>query len=588
MLFRQPVTLRFTPEICACPDCGKRLLAYKTSSRNLVKLNLGSFRAHSTEYYCPFCKDQPVFRPSDLASLAAPGNRFCYDIMVYCGKAALQRYRTVQEIVDELYQHNVDISPSEVRLQAERFVLYLGETHRQSQDAIKSLLQKQGGYILHLDGTCDGASSHLMSAMDGVSGLVLLGVKIPSESTEALTPILRDIKDKFGEPLAVVSDMAKSIHKAVIKVFDKTPHYLCHFHFLRDIGKDLLEPNYGKIRNCLKSHGITTLLRRRSRELMAEMGTAMDKVDEVIKNIGQGVLPQAWDGKLTKPMAYAMIAWVLAGKNQGNGYGFPFDLPLVEFYRRMEALAQALKIFADASSQPQTPRTSLAVKLAKDLDEVLLDKTLRTQIKTIRQKMEVFSQFRQAMRLAPVDKNIGLNDDGENVDMKAIEKSVTIFTTMLRQRKDFTAKGDYGKMVAQIEKYQEQLFIEPIQARTSQGVKFIYPNRTNNILERFFRGFKRGYCRQTGNRAMRRRIDTMLADTTLVKNLENQKYMEILLDGCTSLEQRFAKIDHHKIRRELKKARQEEGRTLPGLRKILSIVDWPQKVADIWLKHKSA
>jgi hypothetical protein len=36
--------------------------------------------------------------------------------------------------------------------------------------------------------------------------------------------------------------MGKGICKATAKVFPGTPDFICHFYFLRDIGKDFLEP----------------------------------------------------------------------------------------------------------------------------------------------------------------------------------------------------------------------------------------------------------------------------------------------------------------------------------------------------------
>jgi hypothetical protein len=38
--------------------------------------------------------------------------------------------------------------------------------------------------------------------------------------------------------------MGKGILNAVAEVFPNTPDFICHFHFLRDIGKDLLLSDY--------------------------------------------------------------------------------------------------------------------------------------------------------------------------------------------------------------------------------------------------------------------------------------------------------------------------------------------------------
>jgi len=45
-------------------------------------------------------------------------------------------------------------------------------------------------------------------------------------------------------------------------------------------------------------------------------------------------------------------------------------------------------------------------------------------------------------------------------------------------------------------------------------------------------------------------LRSILAETPLVKNLDNEEYVKILLDGCQTLEERFAKIDsavYHKF-----------------------------------------
>ncbi|MCP4002515.1 MAG: hypothetical protein GY727_16565 [Gammaproteobacteria bacterium] len=43
-------------------------------------------------------------------------------------------------------------------------------------------------------------------------------------------------------------------------------------------------------------------------------------------------------------------------------------------------------------------------------------------------------------------------------------------------------------------------------------------------------------------------LKTMLAQTPLVKNLENPQYMEIILNGKVSLAERFAEIDIVQVR----------------------------------------
>ena len=89
----------------------------------------------------------------------------------------------------------------------------------------------------------------------------------------------------------------------------------------------------------------------------------------------------------------------------------------------------------------------------------------------------------------------------------------------------------YRKMVKQIDKYWDKLFADPIQVVTHTGTVILQPQRTNNILEQFFRDLKRSNRKRSGNHALSKTLKTMMAQTPLVKNLDNPRYMEIILNG---------------------------------------------------------
>ena len=55
-------------------------------------------------------------------------------------------------------------------------------------------------------------------------------------------------------------------------------------------------------------------------------------------------------------------------------------------------------------------------------------------------------------------------------------------------------------------------------------------------MEQYFRDFKRGNRRKTGNNSSSLMLQSMLAQTPLVRNLQNSEYMKILLDGKTTIE----------------------------------------------------
>ena len=157
--------------------------------------------------------------------------------------------------------------------------------HKEARIKLKELIQKKGGYILHIDGTSEGASPHLISAIGEISNFVLANVKVPGESKEQVVPFLQEISEQYGSPLAVTSDMGRALLSAIAEVFPNTPHYICHFHFLRDQGKDLLEEQYSIIRNTLKKYGITSQLRYRLRYYFENKTEDINvsQINEIIK-----------------------------------------------------------------------------------------------------------------------------------------------------------------------------------------------------------------------------------------------------------------------------------------------------------------
>lgn len=96
-------------------------------------------------------------------------------------------------------------------------------------------------------------------------------------------------------------------------------------------------------------------------------------------------------------------------------------------------------------------------------------------------------------------------------------------------------------------------------------------------MERFFRDLKRGGRRRGGTISLNKVLKFLLTDTALVKNLDNPEYVEILLDCCGTLEERFARIDSHAVVERLKTERKQQQQTARGMRKIIQHPDLPER-----------
>jgi hypothetical protein len=154
---------------------------------------------------------------------------------------------------------------------------------------------------------------------------------------------------------------------------------------------------------------------------------------------------------------------------------------------------------------------------------------------------KVFDKLQSAMRIALSDGKDGINDNGENTDMRSIKEKVIVFRKWLID--DEQRKETYTKMLKQIDKYWEKLFADPLPVVTPEGIVYIQPQRTKNILEQMFREEKHQGRKKSGTASLSKVLKAMLAETPLVQNLRNSEYMDIILDGCSTLAERFSRID---------------------------------------------
>ena len=183
------------------------------------------------------------------------------------------------------------------------------------------------------------------------------------------------------------------------------------------------------------------------------------------------------------------------------------------------------------------------------------------------------------MRLVEPDSRQSLNDDGsEKHDIQTIKENLTSFRHDKNIVKRALQDRSYQRMINQIDKHWEKLFADPITIQTTDGPKTIYPQRTNNIIERFFRDLKRPFRQKSGTSSLCKTFKAILTQTPLVKNLQNEQYLQLLLKEKNSLEQRFAEIDASLVRTYLLKQGTLTERVPRKLKKLLKLSDLPQRL----------
>ena len=538
---------------------------------------IGPFFAHETVCQCGVCLR--TYGSDSLLRLVSSRCNVAYDVLVHVGQALFQRHRTMEEVRTELAVRNVRLCVSEVAYLGRKFITYLALGHRRATPKIRAAMKLNGGYILHLDATHDGDAPALMTGIDGLSSFVLANVKVPSEHSEHIAPFLRKLKTDYGTPRACVHDMGLGIISAVTQVFPGVRDFICHFHFLHDIGKDVLEPAYHELRKRLRQHATSSHLRALVREIRQHL-VKNKRADLALlaKAISAGE-PMEDPSLLPLASVYVLALWVLQGKHSGDGYGFPFDRPLLEFTQRLLDLERNLPEFMTLVQNKSDQKAMN--KLAKQVRLAANDPALCHAVEQLRWRAQLFDRLRDAMRIAPPGGSNGLNDDGTAETIASIRQGVEQFRRQLDEDGTWSTDRLCRKMADQIDKYGDKLFADPIEVQTPNGPVTIYPQRTNNILEQFFRGVRREHRRKTGNNSMCRTLQTMLADTPLVKNLDNPAYLEILLDGKTSLAELFADLASMNLDTATD-LQMDTDRILPGFRALLNRPTLPDQVMRLF------
>jgi hypothetical protein len=275
--------------------------------------------------------------------------------------------------------------------------------------------------------------------------------------------------------------------------------------------------------------------------------------------------------------AFALIHWAFDTSAQLNGYGFPFDRPHLLFYHRLKATYTLLESIRETPLRHEQTHRPLN-QLFRSIKQLMDDVALRKSVAQLDERAGLFDTLRKALRIALPEGKKGLNDDGDDTDMKTIEERVKGFRQQIASESKLSRKDEYKKMIQQIDTYWKKLFANPIAVHTPQGEVFIQPQRTNNILERFFRDIKKRARKRTGTISLSKMLKTILSDTPLVKNLDNEEYLQIILDGCDTLQERFARIDSNMVVQELKKTKKEPGRLPLELKKMIREPAFPEKL----------
>ena len=245
----------FETDMTNCTYCGYPLFnSYHTAAKSIKTLK-GVVKAkhvvkECTNKQCISNKPETkkYYYSEQFLSFTLPRCSIGIDITLYIGFHMHVKSQSLDDVLKYLLQQGVQINRSSVYRHYERYLEFMSELSQQNIDEIKKEMEKNGGYILSIDAVYSIDSPSLLVCRDILSKKALKTKLINSEDDDVVVEILADVKEMFGIPLAIISDMGKGISKGILTQFPNVKHQYCHFHFLKNLGKDLLVDEYQVIK----------------------------------------------------------------------------------------------------------------------------------------------------------------------------------------------------------------------------------------------------------------------------------------------------------------------------------------------------
>jgi hypothetical protein len=512
-----------------------------------------------------------VRRQPALASLLLPRTAIGYDLLVFVGQARFVQFRQREEIQVALReQYGITLSTGEISNVAHHFLDYLEALHQARAPELRRALEADGGWPLHIDATGEGGRGTLLVAYTSWRGWVLGAWKIPTERADAVLPKLNALKELFGAPCSVMRDLGRAVIEAardfVAGLTTPIPVLGCHMHFLKDVGKDLLNADHEALRGLFRQFDVVSDLRAFVRGLGRRLGTAVRDArrDARLWFSQTEEHPPLPTGEAGLDVVRTLGQWALDYPADGLDEGFPFDRPMLDLYTRCFHLARALKALLRRTSDAGV--TAALERLLKIIAPVLTETVFaRTALKLDR-RASLFDDLRDALRLHPKWEPLPAPSvEARLKHLRDVQQAVEKLQRSLRDQRPSRGQSlreAFDLVLDHLDRHGSSLWGHAIPVASAPGGLRIV-ERTNVVLESFFHRMKHGERRRSGRKILSQDFENLPAAAALAHNLACPDYVKLLCGSLEALPRAFASLDAASRTRSLPARRRAESALAP-------------------------
>lgn len=457
-------------------------------------------------------------------------SRHSFDLIARIGMLRYMQHKQVAEICDDL--RNLRLPARTVSWLSRFFLSYVIAVHLDSAQSIRSILTRNGGYALMLDGTGQHGPM-VMQMRDAWSGMHLMACSVRSENDAEITPHLLRLKDMFGDPVASVRDLGTGVTKALKKAFPDTYAIACHFHFLRAEAWKLFEPIYPRFRSQIERRG----LKKRLRYLM--------------RTIDRG----GYKGQ-DASHALDLCRYIFDYGKDAHGLSYPFSLPALDFYLRCENVREELAFCVDMDGERRGKPLRRLLVLINRLHPSS-GPAIEDQAEMLIQRREWFNRIRSVLRYrngpVPLNTQHKLSENGLEKGKKKLDWLVSrIDRELMEKGKDVKLRRTLRSMRSDLVERRDELFAPNVLVFAKGKARVRSLPRTISTTESEFRKLRRHNRRIKGNAHVDSEVQAEGVAMLILENLKNHAYVKAVYGSLSNLPKRFAMVSKDSLERAKK------------------------------------
>lgn len=529
--------------------------------------------------------------------------KYAFDLMVEVGLARLCDLRQDAEICQDIRRRwGVSLPLSAIGLLVDSFLDGLAAVHQAHARSLRRQIEQDGGYVLHVDGTCEPGTDVTFAAVAAPRQWVLEEGKMTTENAASIARLLERVVDHWGMPSAVMRDMSANIKSAKQQVLPEVPDFICQYHFLENVGEKLCRNAHGKLTSCLRGVKTRASLRSIRNDLtrwskQASSPLTAEQIEQLLAHPSEAAKMDT--SLLRRMIAYLLLRWLDDFGADLHGEYFPFDLPSLAFYRRGRQLHEWMEGILGLEGFSNLGFSTLET-IVRHLTPLRDDPELAATAKRLEKASALFEELRKVLRLThspqePMLRTRSYAESGKQVEQIAEDLSQwrEVLRTRVSREKDLDKRHDQEVVLQYLETYHQELAGHVLPSKGHHGPLVV--DRTNNLLEQLFGVTKKGLRRKVGTKSLTRFVHAMRPEVLLMRNLNDPVYLDSVCGGSVArLPALFS--EHWPLAKAVRHERQQPKRDhpLPASKKTIRHPDLLDKLKDVlrtmvhWNAKKSA